>query len=92
MLFHLFATACILCNWFDNLGRIGYVWSVFGQLLAHQGLLYSHLGETTCVIGFSIGYSSFGTLASFELLVISAVAFGSFGFLACFLVGFGKLA
>ena len=92
MLFHLFATACILCNWFDNVGRAGDVWGVFGHLLIHEGLLYSHLGETTYGIGFSTGYSGFGTLASFELLVISAVAFGSHGFLACFLFGFGKLA
>ena len=35
MLFHLFATACILCNLFDNLGRVGDVWGVFGQLLTH---------------------------------------------------------
>ena len=35
MLFHLFATARILCNWFDNLGRVADVWGIFGQLLTH---------------------------------------------------------
>ena len=92
MLFHLFATACILCNWFDNLGRVGDVWGVFWQLLTHQGLLLSHLGETTSLIGFSVSDSGFCTLASLALLSISAVVFGSHGFLACFLFGFGKLA
>ena len=92
MLFHLFATACKLCNWFDNLGRVGDVWGVYGRLLTHKGLLVCHLSAALCLMSFMISYTGFCTLAILELLAKSAIAFGSLGFLACFLFGFRKLA
>jgi len=92
MVFEFFAVARFQLIYFDTLERIGDVWGVYGLLGAHKRLLLCHLGTAPSVIGLSVSYCCICTLASLELLVISAVAFGSHGFLACFLVCFGKLA
>ena len=92
MVFELFALAQLQTIYFDTLGRIGDVWGVYGLLGAHKGLLLCHLGAALCVIGFSVSYTGCSTLAILELLSKSAIAFGSLGFLACCLFGFGKLA
>ena len=92
MVFELFAVAQLQTIYFDTLGRIGDVWGVYGLLGAHKGLLLCHLGATTCVMGSIVSYTGFCTLAILELLSISAVSFGSLGFLACCLFGFSKLA
>ena len=92
MVFEFFAVARFQLIYFDILGRIGDVWGVYGLLGAHKRLLLRHLGAALCLVSLAIGCCSFGTLASLELLVISAVSFGSLGFLACCLFGFSKLA
>ena len=92
MVFELFAVAQLQTIYFDTLGRIGDVWGIYGLLGAHKGLLLCHLSTIACIMGFIVSYSGFCTLASLELLVISAVSFGSLGFLACCLFGFSKLA
>ena len=92
MVFEFFAVARFQLIYFDILGRIGDVWGVYGLLGAHKRLLLCHLGTAPCVIGLSVSYCCICTLASLELLVISAVSFGSLGFLACCLFGFSKLA
>jgi hypothetical protein len=91
VVFELCAVAQLQLIYFDTLGRIGDVWGVYGLLGAHKGLLLCHLGAALCLVSLTIGCCSFCTLASLELLVISAIAFGSLGFLACCLFGFGKL-
>ena len=92
MVFELFAVAQFQLIYFDTLGRIGDVWGVYGLLGAHKRLLLCPLGATSCIVGSSVSYTGFCTLASLELLSISAVSFGSLGFLACCLFGFSKLA
>ena len=92
MVFEFFAVARFQLIYFDILGRIGDVWGVYGLLGAHKRLLLCHLGATTCVMGSIVSYCCICTLASLELLSISAVSFGSLGFLACCLFGFSKLA
>ena len=92
MVFEFFAVARFQLIYFDILGRIGDVWGVYGLLGAHKRLLLCHLGAALCLVSLTIGCCSFCTLASLKLLVISAVSFGSFGFLSCCLFGFSKLA
>jgi hypothetical protein len=92
MVFEFFAVARFQLIYFDTLGRIGDVWGVYGLLGAHKRLLLCHLSATACIVGFSVSYTGFCTLAILELLSIAAVAFGSLGFLACCLFGFSKLA
>jgi hypothetical protein len=92
MVFEFFAVARFQLIYFDTLGRIGDVWGVYGLLGAHKRLLLCHLGAALCLMGFTLRCCGFCTLASLELLVISAVSFGSLGFLACCLFGFSKLA
>jgi hypothetical protein len=92
MVFEFFAVARIQLIYFDILGRIGDVWGVYGLLGAHKRLLLCHVGDLTCLVSFSVSYTSFCTLASLKLIEISALSFGSFGFLACFLFDFSTLA
>jgi len=92
MVFEFFAVARFQLIYFDILGRIGDVWGVYGLLGAHKRLLLCHLGAALCLMGFTLRCCAFCTLAVLELLVISAIALGSFGFLACCLFGFSKLA
>ena len=92
MVFEFFAVARFQLIYFDILGRIGDVWGVYGLRVAHKRLLLCHLSAALCLMSFLISYTSFCTLAIFELLSKSAVAFGSLGFLACCLFGFSKLA
>ena len=92
MVFELIVLAKFQTIYFDSLRRIGDVWVVYGLLGAHKGLLLSYLGETTCVMDLIVSYTGFCTLAILELLSISAVSFGSLGFLECCLFGFSKLA
>ena len=92
MVIKLITVAKFQTVYFDTLGRIGDVWGVYGLLGAHKRLLLCHLGATACVMGIVVSDCCFCTLAVLELLVISAIAFGSLGFLACCLFGFSKLA
>ena len=92
MVFEFFVVARFQLIYFDTLGRIGDVWGVYGLLGAHKRLLLRHLGAALCLVSLTTCYTGFCTLASLELLSISAVSFGSLGFLACCLFGFSKLA
>ena len=92
MVFESFAVARFQLIYYDTLGRIGDVWGVYGLLGAHKELLLCHLGAAMCLMSFLISYTGFCTLANLDLLSISAVSFGSLGFLACCLFGFSTLA
>jgi len=81
MVFKLITVAKFQTVVFDTLGRIGDVWGVCGLLGAHKRLLLCHLGAASCIMGSIVSYTCFCTLANLELLSISAVSFGSLGFL-----------
>ena len=91
MVFELIAVAKFQTIYFDYLGRIGDVWSVYELLGAQKGLLLCHLGAALCHFSFELNYTGFGTLSILELLSKSAIMLDLLGILACCLLEFSKL-